>query len=162
MFSLEKFKVRPIDLKTANRFVVENHRHHKQVKGHKFSIGAYLLDSLIGVAICGRPVSRHLDTGLILEVTRLCTDGTKNACSFLYSTSARIAREMGYEKIITYILQSEHGISLIASGWKCEEKSCGGTKWTRNDGYRFNETSTLFGIDKKYPSELKQRWSKQL
>ena len=44
---------------------------------------------LAGVAIVGRPVSRYLDNGLTLEVNRLCTDGTKNACSFLYGAAAR-------------------------------------------------------------------------
>ena len=42
----------------------------------------------------------------VVEVTRLCTDGTKNACSFLYGAAARIAKEMGYKQIQTYILES--------------------------------------------------------
>lgn len=73
-------KVIPITLKQANSFVTANHRHHSSVAGCKFALG--LTDGeLIGVAICGRPVSRFLDDGLTLEVNRLCTDGTKNACS---------------------------------------------------------------------------------
>jgi hypothetical protein len=91
---------------------------------------------LCGVAICGRPVSRHLDNGLILEVNRLCTDGTYNACSKLYSACKRIAKEMGYDKIITYILESENGASLKASGFICEGSAGGGSmdrqkKWQR-------------------------------
>lgn len=73
------FRVIPITLKQANSFVTANHRHHGSVVGCKFALG--LSDGeLIGVAICGRPVSRFLDDGLTLEVNRLCTDGTKNAC----------------------------------------------------------------------------------
>ena len=119
-------KIRPCDLKTANEFVKNYHRHHKPTVGHKFSISCYDDDRLCGVAICGRPVSRHLDNGLILEVNRLCTDGTYNACSKLYSACKRIAKEMGYDKIITYILESENGASLIASGFVCEGSAGGG------------------------------------
>ena len=74
---------------------------------------------LAGVAIVGRPVSRYLDDGKTLEVNRLCTDGTKNACSFLYAAAARAARAMGYQRIITYTLDTEGGASLRAAGWCC-------------------------------------------
>lgn len=40
-----------------------------------------------------------MDNGRTLEVLRLCTQGDKDVCSFLYSRAASIAREMGYEKI---------------------------------------------------------------
>ncbi len=109
----------PISLAVANGFVAEHHRHHKPVRGHKFSLGCMADGRLVGVAIVGRPVSRCLDDGLTLEVNRLCTDGTKNACSFLYGAAARAAKVMGYRKIITYILDTESGISLRASGWQC-------------------------------------------
>lgn len=72
----------PITLKEANAFVERHHRHHKPVVGHKFSIAASDGEKIVGVAIVGRPVSRYLDNGLTLEVNRLCTDGTRNACSF--------------------------------------------------------------------------------
>ena len=81
--------VKPMSLADANRFVAEHHRHHKPVRGHKFSLGCMANGRLVGVAIVGRPVSRYLDDGLTLEVNRLCTDGTKNACSFLYGAAAR-------------------------------------------------------------------------
>lgn len=108
----------PVDLSEANAFVAASHRHHKPVVGHKFSIGAALGDVIVGVAIVGRPVSRHRDDGLTLEVTRLCTDGTKNACSFLYGAAARAAFALGYKRIGTYILANEQGTSLQASGWR--------------------------------------------
>lgn len=160
-----KMKIVPIELKQANKFVHDLHRHHKPVQGHKFSIGLLSAEKLVGVAICGRPVSRHLDTGYILEVTRLCTDGTKNACSKLYSACARIARELGYDKIITYILDSETGNSLIATGWECEATGIGGKKWsgTLNNGTKRTDIKVdLFGEERKYPNEMKQRWSKTL
>jgi hypothetical protein len=107
-----------VELSEANAFVAEYHRHHKPVVGHKYSIGAALGDKIVGVVIVGRPVSRHRDDGVTLEVTRLCTDGTRNACSFLYGAAARAAFALGYQRIGTYILKSEPGVSLTAAGWK--------------------------------------------
>ena len=92
----------PMSLKDANTFVAAHHRHHKPTRGHKFSIGCAAEGRLVGVAIVGRPVSRYLDNGLTLEVTRLCTTGEKNACSMLYSAAARVAKAIGYRKIIPY------------------------------------------------------------
>ena len=108
----------PMDLEGANEFVARHHRHHKSVVGHKFSIGAALGETLVGVVIVGRPVSRHRDDGDTLEVTRLCTDGTRNACSFLYGTAARAAFALGFRRIGTYIRADEPGVSLNASGWR--------------------------------------------
>lgn len=131
-------KVVPITLKQANAFVIQNHRHHGKVQGCKFCIGAVDDNGeLRGVAITGRPVSRYLDNGTTAEITRLCTDGYKNACSFLYAACVRIAKEMGYKKLITYILISENGASLKAAGW-LEQGICGGGNWNvksrpRND-----------------------------
>lgn len=137
----------PISLKEANAFVEQYHRHHKPVTGHKFSIGASDGEKIVGVAIIGRPVSRYLDDGWTLEVNRLCTDGTKNACSFLYAAAWRAARNMGYKKLITYILDSETGNSLKAAGWKCIGK-CGGKRWT---GARRPEVDL-------YPAQMKLRF----
>ena len=142
----------PISLRKANEVVTQLHRHHKPSRGHKFSI-ALLKDSVyVGIAICGRPVARGSDDGLTLEVARLCTDGTPNACSKLYGACARVAKEMGYEKIQTYILESEPGTSLKASGWVMEAVTAGG-QWKRTDGIT-NRTDQ--------PTEPKQRWVKFL
>lgn len=93
-------RLRPISLRDANEYVRQHHRHHKPVAGHKFSIGCEADGELVGVIIAGRPVSRYLDDGFTLEVTRLCTNGAKNACSFLYGAAARAAAAMGYKRII--------------------------------------------------------------
>lgn len=115
-------KIVPISLKKANDYVTKFHRHHKAVRGCKFCIGLEnSAAELIGVAICGRPVSRYLDDGTVLEINRLCTNGERNACSRLYGACCRIAKEMGYKRIITYILQSENGASLKASNFVCDK-----------------------------------------
>ena len=152
----------PLELKAANAFVSELHRHHIPVHRDKFRVGVSDGEHLVGVAQVGRPVSRVLDDGETLEVVRCCTDGTKNACSFLYSRCARIAEEMGYSRIITYILESEDGSSLKASGWYCEAKRTGGVSWDTPARERERENSDLFGSKQKYPAEKKQRWVKAL
>ena len=139
----------PVSLAEANQFVADHHRHHKPVVGHKFSIGCSDGEKVVGVCIVGRPVSRYLDDGWTLEVTRLCTDGTRNACSMLYSAAWRAARAMGYKKLVTYILESENGASLRASGWKCVGQA-GGLRWT---GKRKPEVDL-------YPAQMKMRYEK--
>ncbi len=113
-----KLSVAPIDFDVAAAFVRERHRHHTPPVGHKFSIAAMRGEELAGVVIVGRPVARRRDDGATLEVTRLCTDGSKNVCSFLYGAAARAAFALGYSRIGTYILKREPGTSLAAAGWK--------------------------------------------
>jgi hypothetical protein len=143
-------KIRPITFRAACDFVEKYHRHHKPSVGCKFSVGLYDNENLVGVAICGRPVSRRLDDGITCEITRLCTDGTRNACSMLYGACCRIAKAMGYKLIITYILESENGASLKASNFICDGIA-GGKHWTgqRNRGQAI-------------PAEMKTRWHKDL
>jgi hypothetical protein len=117
----------PISLKAANAFVAQHHRHHKPVRGHKFSIAAHLEDELVGVAIVGRPVSRFRDDGLTLELTRLCTIGARNACSFLIGKAAKATFALGFRRIGTYILISENGASLRAAGWRLIGETKGGS-----------------------------------
>jgi hypothetical protein len=107
-----------IDLAEANAFVRQHHRHHKPVVGHLFALGAALEGKIVGIAIVWRPVARLRDDGETAEVTRLCTDGTKNACSFLYGAAARAAFALGFKRIGTYILASEPGTSLMAANWR--------------------------------------------
>jgi len=142
-----KLEIVPMTLREANAYVEQNHRHHGPVPGHKFSIGLSDGEQIVGVAIVGRPVSRHLDDGWTLEVNRLCTDGTKNACSMLYAAAWRAARAMGYKRLVTYILESENGASLRAAGWKCVGQA-GGLRWT---GARRPEVDL-------YPAQMKIRF----
>lgn len=153
--------IRPLDLKSANAYVIANHRHNGKVTVHRFSLGAYDGDRLCGVAICGNPVARKLNDGNTIEVHRCCTDGTKNACSILYSRCARVAREMGYSKIITYTLDEESGVSLRASGWEVDATRVGGKSWNVPSRPRIVTEMTLFGeYVNKIPTGLKTRWCK--
>lgn len=125
--------VRPCTLRFANQYVTELHRHHKASQGHKFSMKVVEGNTTHGVVICGRPVARGCNPDEVLEVVRLCTDGTKNACSILYAASARVAKEMGYKSIQSYILESESGVSLEAAGWTYRYSTRGG-QWNHTKG----------------------------
>lgn len=142
-----RLRIAPITFKAASDYINRNHRHHNATIGCKFCISVVAEDGqLHGVAVCGRPVARRLDDGETLEINRVCTDGTRNACSMLYGACCRIAKEMGYRKVVTYILASEDGASLRASNFTCEGEA-GGTHWTgtRNRG-------------QDIPAEMKKRW----
>lgn len=134
-------KLAPISFENAAAYVRDHHRHHTPPAGHKFSIAAVDGDKLVGVVIVGRPVARRRDDGLTLEVTRLCTDGHRNACSFLYGAAARATFALGYSRIGTYILKSEPGTSLKAAGWKLIGERRGGS-WSRQSRPRDDRHST--------------------
>ncbi len=118
----------PIKQDEAKAFIKQIHRHHKPPLGSIFQIACAKNDKIVGVVMVGRPVARHLDNGWCLEVNRLATDGTRNACSMLYSSAWRVAKNLGYKRLITYILEDEHGSSLKASNWR-EVGTRGGGSW---------------------------------
>ena len=141
----------PLMLAEANAFVTTHHRHHKPVVGCRFVFGVQDGDRLCGAVIAGRPVARKTDSHTVLEVTRLVTDGTKNACSFLYAAVCRIARDMGYKRVQTFILESEPGTSLKAAGFSFDGLSAGKTGWKTRPGRRTDQ-----------PVCVKQRWIRVL
>ncbi len=145
-------RIVPMELREANEFIANLHRHHDPVQGHRFSIGYEKEGKLVGVATIGRPVARNTNQKEVLEVTRLCTDGTQNSCSALYSAAARIAKAMGYLSIQTFILDSEPGTSLLASGWEFVGYTNGG-KWSGTYGDGKSRKNT-------HPIERKQKWVK--
>ena len=159
-----KLQAEPIELKQAQAFINQLHRHHAAAIRDKFRIAAKKDGKIVGVAQVGRPIARNLCDGYTLEVLRLCTDGGKDVCSFLYSKCARIAKEMGYRKIITYILSSEPGTSLKASGWTLEDDNCGGATWENCTRTKERPVQlSMIEQKQKYPVGVsKQRWSKKL
>jgi len=136
--------ITPIDFVEANAFVEKFHRHHKPMQGCKFCVAVSDGDKVVGVAIVGRPVARLLDNGWTLEVNRCCTDGTKNACSMLYSAAWRAAKALGYMRLITYTLPEEGGSSLRASNWRCLGLR-GGGNWNVKSRPRIDTDELLRG-----------------
>lgn len=114
--------IRPITFKAACAFVKTHHRHNKPPQGMKFALrvveGEGERERTVGVAMVGRPVARALDDGLTVEVNRTCVlDNAPNANSILYGAAWRVAKEMGYERAVTYTQGDEPGTSLKAAGW---------------------------------------------
>ena len=142
----------PLELKIANALVDRWHRHHRSNWSHKFAIG--IVDDqgvLHGAAICAKPVARNAPQYTTIEVARLVSDGTVNACSKLYAACANAAKAMGYHKIQTYILEEEPGSSLKAAGWK-KSHDVPGRKWD-NPKRRRNDY---------HPTGPKTCWVKEL
>lgn len=110
-------QVVPIFQREAFAFVKNNHRHHGCPRGSLFQMAVAQDGQIVGVAIVGRPVARTLQDGFTAEVIRLCSDGTPNVCSMLYAACWRAAKALGYRRLITYILNTEPGTSLIAAGF---------------------------------------------
>jgi hypothetical protein len=117
----------PITLREANAYIRRHHRHHGDARGCRFCLAAALGEEVVGVVVVGRPVARRLDDGWTVEVTRLASDGTPNACSFLYGAARRAAFALGYRRCITYILDSEPGTSLRAAGFRLVGEAGGGS-----------------------------------
>jgi hypothetical protein len=143
-------RARPLTVKQANELIATLHRHHKPVVGHRFTIGAEVEGRIVGAAVVGRPVARMVEQYTVAEVTRLVTDGTKNACSFLYAACARAAEAMGFDYIQTYILTTEPGTSLRAAGWVLAATTAGGD-WNH---------AARKGRRTDQPMGEKQRWEK--
>ena len=138
----------PITFKEACAFIEAHHRHHKPPQGHKFSVAvADDAGEIHGVAVVGRPVARMLDDGWTLEVTRVATDGTPNACSALYGACRRAAWALGYKRLVTYTLPTESGSSLLAAGYRVIGEAGGGS-WRRRERPRVD----------KHPTLVKVRW----
>ena len=141
-------ELRPVTRDVADRFIRDHHRHHSVPVGALWRHGVHdKTGELVGVAVVGRPVARALDDGLAAEVTRLCTIGTENACSMLYAASKRAALAKGYRRGLTYILASETGASLRASGW-APLWTVKGRSWDCPSRPRTD----------KHPAEDKQAW----
>lgn len=144
-------ELQPINFDEACTFIESHHRHHPKPQGWKFGIAVNDGEKVVGVITVGRPVARMLDDGWTLEVTRCCTDGTKNAASMLYGAAARAARAMGYKRLITYTLKEEAGTSLRAAGWKSLYDTRG-EGWARPNRLRID----------KHPIGQKTLWEAEL
>lgn len=142
--------LQPLDFDEACKFVSRLHRHHRPPLGSKFQIGVNDGEKLVGVIIVGRPIGRRLDDGITMEATRCCTDGTKNACSILYSAAWRAVKALGYWRMVTYTTPKEGGASLKASGARFVGMAGkkGGGGWSCETRPRLDD----------HPTEEKWRW----
>jgi len=142
------FKIVPMAIKEANKYVKKWHRHNKPVVAARWAIGVEKEGELVGVAIVGNPIARLLCDGKTAEVLRVATNGERNANSFLYTRCRRICQLMGYEKVITYTLEIESGASLRAIGAKIVANGIQ-TNWGKGKRKRINQ---------KISTQKKFRW----
>jgi len=151
----------PITQREAFAFVARHHRHHRPPRGVRGVVACALGVTIVGVAIVGRPVARllqeprpaddadaetHID--YTAELTRLCTDGTRNAASFLLRAAWNLAKSLGYRRLVTYTLPTETGASLRGAGWTCVNERAGGGSWSRQSRPRVD----------LHPTQEKLRW----
>lgn len=139
----------PMTIQGANEYVARWHRHSEPTRSALFAL-ACITDGALepcGVAIVGRPKARALQDGATCEVVRLATDGTSDACSFLYSKARRAAQALGYRRCVTYTLARESGSSLRAVG-AVPVATVKGRSW---------DTPTRPRIDKRTPED-RVRW----
>ena len=137
------FRVVPLTLGRANELVERLHRHHGTLTFHLASIGAERTadQRAVGAATLQRPCSPVQDDRVTIEVARLVTDGTPNACSFLLGASARLAWCLGYLRIQTYTMAAESGASLRAVGWRMKRLEA--VKGWNNPGRPRNDSHVL-------------------
>ena len=138
----------PVTIQDARAFVAQHHRHHRPPVGGLFAVGVAEAGKIVGVAIVGRPISRMLQDGWTAEVTRVATNGTKNACSMLYAACRRAALALGWRRLVTYTLPEEGGASLRGAGWRVVAERTGGGPWTRQRRPRID----------RHPTQEKLRW----
>lgn len=114
-----RLTITPVTLSEARDFVAQHHRHNKPPVGWKFGAAISIGANRVGVVTAGRPVSRETQKRepRTLEVSRTCTDGSRNANSMLYGAIWRAAKALGYTRCITYTQADEDGASLRAAGW---------------------------------------------
>jgi len=147
-----KLTIVPITFAEAKEYIDRYHRHHKPSISAKFCIAvADEANEIRGVAMVGRPIARMLDDGWTLEITRVATDGCPNACSCLYGAAWRVARALGYRRVVTYTLPEEGGTSLKASGYDLVGQAGGGS-WSRKDRPRVD----------LHPTQVKLKWEKRV
>lgn len=149
----------PMTVKAAARYVAAHHRHNRAPQGGLFAVGVEEDGRLAGVAIAGRPIARLLADGKTVEVTRCCTDATRNACSFLYGRLCRAAADLGYARVVTYTLVEECGASLRAAGFVAMAAVKADATWSRPGRHRVQVD--LFGDETRPPGD-KVRWERVL
>jgi hypothetical protein len=134
-----RVKIVPCTVTAANYWIGAYHRHHPRVAGGLFAAAVMVDGKCAGVAVAGRPC-RLLQDGETIEITRVATNGARNACSKLYGSVRGAAALLGYRRVFTYTLPDEPGTSLRAAGFVDDGLTKGGT-WSRPSRGRTDKSS---------------------
>lgn len=142
-------RIVPIFQDEAFAFVEAHHRHHDPSPGSIFQLAVANDAGVVGVVIVGRPVARLSQNGWCAEVIRLCVAPGLAHCaaSKLLRSAWRVARELGYRRLVTYTLPKEGGASLRGAGFYLHGEA-GGGPWDREERPRVDT----------HPLQVKLRW----
>lgn len=114
----DRFEVVPIGLEIANSFVRGHHSYMSRVHRCKFSLGLTFDGELVGVIICNVPSSPHYDDRRTLEILRCAIAvGWPHAASKLIGAACRVAKHMGYKRVITWCDAAKAGTSYVATNF---------------------------------------------
>lgn len=147
-------ELRPCTLAEARRHIAANHSHNKAPVGWLFGTSVYANEQLAGVGVCSRPTAIGWNGKPYVEVTRVCTTGTRNACSMLYGALTKAALALGYTRVYTYTLATECASCVKAAGFVFDA-DIPAREYVRSGGGRYVEN--LFGEPTR-PVEDKVRW----
>jgi len=151
----------PIELRNARRFIADNHSHAGEPRAWRFGVGVLAGGELVGVGIAARPKAGGLDSGRALEITRVATIGTPNACSRIYAALCRAGGALGYVEAWTYTLEGECASCPRAAGFvedpppKAEPRSWNRPHRVRVELNLFGETTTPLGPKRRWRRELR-------
>lgn len=96
----------------------ELHRRRPRIVGALFATSVFIAGELVGIACSSEPKAPRSRGCAIVEISRVATKGTPNACSKLYGALCRAAASIGYQKAITFTDPDEPGVSLRAAGFR--------------------------------------------
>lgn len=114
---MSALRVWPCTIKAAKKWVAEHHRHLPEFNGARFAVSVVdATGAMVGVAVASNGPQVWEKTGR-LNIGRVATDGSPNACSMLYGAMCRAGKALGYVEAWTYTLPEEPGVSLRAAGF---------------------------------------------
>ncbi len=120
-----RLELRPIGVREACSVVARLHRHLPRIVGGLFGCSVFVAGELVGVGVASQPKARLARDGFTVEITRIATDGHRNACSKLYGALCRASAAVGYRRAVTFTRLDEPGSSLRAAGFS----DAGLTRW---------------------------------
>lgn len=139
---MSQLELRPIGTREASEVVRRLHRHLPRVVGGLFACSVFVDGELVGVGVASQPKAPRSRDGFTVEITRIATDGHRNACSKLYGALCRAAAAVGYRKAVTFTRLDESGISLRAAGF-AEDGLTREQSWDRPSRSRSVELSQV-------------------
>ena len=141
-------RLEAVSFADAKDFIRAHHRHCAPPVGWRYGAAVLNGREMAGLMTAGRPVAAALDRQGCIEINRVCVkDSTprvlvENACSMLYGYACRQAFKRGYQRVVTYTLTGEAGVSLRAAGFVPVAQTQDGS-WDRASRPRIDRSPTI-------------------